>query len=188
MLRAHVTGSAEQNAGLGEESSVRLGRHGGLGDAEVDDARTWLTIDFNDEDVGRFEVAVNDCLPVSVLDGFTDLNEEPQTIGKRQFLLVAILGDRNALDIFHDEVGLSTGSGTGIENLGNAGMVHDGKRLAFRLEALKSDGVEHAGANELQGDLATNGRRLFGKPNLTHTTFTKNFEQAVRANGLEGCG
>ena len=165
---------------------VGLGRNGGLGDAEVDDARTWLAIDFNDEDVGGLEIAMNDGFLVGVLDGFTDLNEEAQTIGKRQLSLVAILGDGKALNVFHDEVGLSAESGAGIENLGNAGMIHDGKRLAFRLEALKSDGVEHAGANELQGDLTANGRGLFGKPHLTHATFTKNFEQAVRADGLEG--
>jgi hypothetical protein len=185
---AHITGSSEQDTSLSEDSGVGFGRNGGLGDAEVDDARTWLAIDLNDENVGGLEVAVNDGFLVRVLDGFTDLNKEAKTIGKRQFFLVAIASDGKALNVFHDEVGLAAWSGASIENLGNARMIHDGERLAFRLEALKSDGVEHAGANELQGYLAANRKGLFGKPDLTHATFTKNFEQAVRANGLEGCG
>jgi hypothetical protein len=168
LLWAHVTGSSEQDASLGEESSVGFGRNGGLGDAEVDDARTWLTIDFNDENVGGLKVAVNDGFLVGVLDGFADLNEETETIAKRQFFLVAILSDGKPLNVFHDEVGLSAESGASIENFGNAGMIHDGERLTFRLKALKSDGVEHAGTDELQGHLTANRRGLFGKPNLTH--------------------
>lgn len=50
----------------------------------------------------------------------------------------------------YDEVRLAVGSGAGVEDLGDSGMIHAPERLTFRFEALQENVVGHTGANELQ--------------------------------------
>src|SRR5437773_1148877 len=66
---------------------------------------TGLVVVGGDENVGGFQIAVDDPLLVRVLDGRTYLHEQVQPLRHTQPRGVAILGDRHALDVLHDEEG-----------------------------------------------------------------------------------
>ena len=57
------------------------------------------------QDVGGLQVAVDDPLLVGVLHGAADEHEQLQPFPDREPLPVAILGDGQAADQLHDEVG-----------------------------------------------------------------------------------
>jgi hypothetical protein len=81
LLGAHVLGGADELSVLGEEGLLRQTVVDGLGDAEVDDlGGGFAVVGEGDEDVGGFEVAVNDALVVGVLDGLADGHEEPESL------------------------------------------------------------------------------------------------------------
>src|SRR5260370_26636823 len=83
--------------------------------------------------------------PRGVLHAFANFGKEFNAFANGQALLVAIQSDGNAGDVLYDEVRLAVGSGAGVEDLGDSGMIHARKRLAFRLEALQENVVGHTG-------------------------------------------
>ena len=86
-------------------------------------------------DVRWLEVAVNDPLLMSVLDGLADLHEQIQPLPCRVAALVAVVGDRHPFDQLHHKVGAS-GVGTApIEHMGDVWVVHQRQRLPLGLEA-----------------------------------------------------
>ena len=117
-------------------------------------------------DVGRLKVAVYDRFLVSVLHAFANFGKEFNAVANGPALLVAIPSDGNAGDVLHDEVRLAVGSGAGVEDLGDSGMIHARERLAFRFEALQENVVGHIGANELQRYETAQGSGLLRKPHL----------------------
>ncbi len=81
---------------------------GRLGYAKVDDLGNRLAVVAGDQHVGRLDVAVNDAFLMGVLDRLTDGYEEFQPLPEREVVLVAVAGDRHALDQIHHEVGPAT--------------------------------------------------------------------------------
>ena len=70
-----------------------------------------------------------------VLDRLADRDEQLQPLAGRQLPLVAVVGDRDALDQLHHEVGAARVGGAGVEDPGDVGVVHQGQGLALGLEA-----------------------------------------------------
>ena len=60
---------------------------------------------------------MDDPLLVGVLHRLADRDEQLQPLPGRQLVLVAVLGDRHALDQLHDEVGPAGFGGAGVEDL-----------------------------------------------------------------------
>ena len=52
-------------------------------------------------------------------------------------------------------------------------MIHDGQRLALGLESLHDRLVVHPGLDQLERDLPSHRRGLFGQPDLSHSAFAK---------------
>ena len=75
-----------------------------LGDPEVEQRRHALG---RDEDVAGLQVAVDDEVLVGVLHRGADLAEEPQPVPDREAAVPAVVEQRNALDVLHDEVRLA---------------------------------------------------------------------------------
>ena len=75
-----------------------------LGHAEVDDLGHRLAVVGRDQHVGRLDVAVDDPLLMRVLDRLADGDEQLEPLVRRELILVAVVGDRNAADQLHDEV------------------------------------------------------------------------------------
>ena len=98
-------------------------------------------------------------------------------------LLVAVLGDRHALDQLHDEVGPAALRRPGVEDLGDVRVVHHGQGLALGLEAGDHPPAVHPRLDDLQGHLAAHGVRLLGQPDDAHAPLADLPHQHVRADG-----
>ena len=122
---------------------------------------------------------MDDPLLVGVLHGLANRDGELEPLSRRQSLLVAEPGDRDPLDQLHDKVGPAVGRRVGVEHLGDVRVVHQGQRLALRLEAGDHLLRVHAGLDDLQGDLAAYGLVLLGQEDSAHAALAEGFEQQV---------
>src|ERR1700693_117246 len=89
---------------------------------------------------------------VSVLNAFADPHEQLEALADFQLFLIAVVADRWTGNVFHHKVRLTFRSGAGVEDLGNAGVVHDSEGLALGLKSLKERIVVHTCANELDSN------------------------------------
>ena len=105
LLGAHVQRRADELVEAGEQRPLGEAPAGGLGDAEVDDLGDGHAVDDGHQHVGGLQVAVDDPLLVGVLHGPADQDEQLQPLGDRKVLAVAVVGDRQAADQLHHEVG-----------------------------------------------------------------------------------
>ena len=104
MLRAHVFQRADHRAVLREQGPLGQFLLGRFGYTEVDHFGNRLTVIQRDHYVGWFDVAVNDALLMGVLNRVADRHEQFQPLSRCQVIVVAVLGDGDAVDQFHDEV------------------------------------------------------------------------------------
>ena len=70
-------------------------------------------------------------LPNGVADG----NKQFKSLRGPKPLIVAVLGDGNSANQFHDKIWIPAYSSSGIEDFGNILMIHHGDGLALRLES-----------------------------------------------------
>ena len=159
---------------------------GRLGDAEVDHLGRRPAVDERDQHVRRLDVAVDDPLLVGVLDRPADRDEQLQPLAGRELGFVAVLGDRDAVDQLHHEEGPAGAGGPGVEDFGDVGMVHQGQRLALGLEPGDDLAGVHAGLDDLERDLAADGRLLLGHVDDAHAAFADLLEQLVRSDPRTG--
>ena len=87
---------------------------------------------------------------------------------RRQVVVVAVLGDRHAVDQLHDEVRPARFRGPGVEDAGDVDMVHHGQGLTLGLEAGDDLAAVHAGLDDLERHLALDGLGLLGHPDRAH--------------------
>ena len=99
-----------------------------------------------------------------------------------QLVLVAELGDGDAADQLHDEVGPAAGGLAAIEDLGDVRMVHQGQRLPLGLEAGDDLARVHARLEDLEGDLAADRLLLLGHEDDAEAAFADLLQQLVRAD------
>jgi hypothetical protein len=186
LLGAHVLRRADDGPELGEERAFGQPLVDGLGDAEIDDLGDGLAVVERDQDVGRFDVAVDDALLVGVLDGLADRDEQLQPLPGVEPVLVAILGDRHPLDQLHHEVGPAGLGGAGIQHAGNIGVVHQRQGLAFGLEPGDDLVGVHARLDDLQRHAASDRVFLLGHEHGAHPTLADLLEQLVGTDTRAG--
>ena len=155
---------------------------GGLGQAEVDDLGHGLAVDLGHQDVRGLQVAVDDGLLVGVLHAVADLGEQLQPRRGAQPLAVAVAGDGFAFDVLHDEEGAAPGGRAGVEDPGDAGVVHHGQGLPLGVEAGDHPAGVHAQLDDLQGDAPAQGLGLLGLEDLAHAALAQAAHQAVGAD------
>ena len=107
---------------------------GRLGHAEVDHLGRRPAVHLRHQHVAWLEVAVDDPLLVGVLDRLADRDEQLQPGLHREPLLVAVLGERHALDQFHDEERLAGRGEAAVVDAGDVGVVHHRQRLPLGVE------------------------------------------------------
>jgi hypothetical protein len=129
-----------------------------------------------DQDVGGFEVSVDDAFLVCVLDGLADLDEEVEALVDGELVFVAVGGDGGAVDELHDEVWAAGFGGAGVVDLGDVLVVHHREGLALGLEAGDDLGAVHAGLDDLECDFAADGGLLLGHVDDAHAAFADFFE------------
>ena len=100
MLRTRKVrrGRAFQRHGL---AARRLGTQQ-FGDAEIKEAKRFVVFH---QDIGGLQIAVNDGMLVSVEDRFANSSKKAQAPVDRTVVLVAVDGERNTFDVFHDKKG-----------------------------------------------------------------------------------
>ena len=104
----------------------------------------------------------------------------------REVVLVAIVGDLDAADQFHDEVRPPGFGRAGVEDLGDVRMVHQRQRLAFGFEAGDDLPGVHAQLDDLEGDAAAHRFLLLGHIDHAAAAFADLLEQLVAANAVAG--
>ena len=129
---------------------------------------------------------MDDALLVGVLHRLADRHEQLQPLLGRQPGLVAELGQRQAVDQFHDEERLARRRQAAVEHAGDVGVIHHGQRLPLLLEARQHGLGVHAGLDELERHLAFDGLGLLGDPDLAHAAFADLLLQRVAA-GDDAC-
>ena len=65
---------------------------------------------------------VEELIP-GVMDGLADPHEEPESLGHRQVAVVAVIRDGHPFDQFHHEVRPASVGGSGVQDLGDMGVV-----------------------------------------------------------------
>ena len=128
-FRGHVGRGAEETGGEGELRVV--GGIGEAGEAEVGDAGFAIG---GEEDVRRFEVAVEDALLVGVGDGAGGFFEETGGGGWGGETGAEGIGEGAALDEFHGVVGLPVAVAE-VEDGDDAVVAETGGGLGFAAEA-----------------------------------------------------
>ena len=173
-------------ADFGEQRAFGQLLAGGLGDAEIDHLGHRLAIVQSDQHVGRLQIAMDDALLMCVLHGLADGNEQFEPFPRRQMFLIAKLGDRDAFDQLHDEIGAAAVGRAGVKNLGDIRMIHDGQRLPFGLEAGDDLRRVHARLDDLDGNHAADRLFLFGQEDDAHAAFAELLKQFVGADACAG--
>ena len=98
--------------------------------------------------------------------------------------VIAVLGDGNAFDEFHDEVG-RTFKDASIEDLGDVRVIHQGQGLAFLLKACQQAFAVAARFDQLDGDPALYRFFLISDVDGAHATFAELFAELVGADLVE---
>ena len=112
-----------------------------------------------------------------VLHRLADRHEQLQPLAGRQAVVVAVLGDRDALDQLHDEERAAVLGRPGVEDLGDVRVVHQRQRLPLRLEARHHLPAVHPRLDELDGDQALDRLGLLGHPDGAHAALADLFQQ-----------
>ena len=97
-------------------------------------------------------------------------------------LLVAVLGDRDPVDVFHGEVGTTLRRRARVEHARDVRMVHQRQRLAFRLEARDDFSRVHSGLDHLERDLTADRLLLLGQPHFAHAALADGAQQPIRSD------
>ena len=105
-----------------------------------------------------------------------------QALWNAELVLVAVLGDGDALHQFHHEVGPAGVGRAGIEDLGDVGMVHHRQRLPLGLEAGDDLPRVHAELDDLERHPAADRLFLLGHEHDAEAAFADLFQQLVAAD------
>src|SRR5258708_5582180 len=94
-------------------------------------------------------------------------------------MLIAVVGDFDSPNEFHDKIRPAGFRRSGIEYFGDVTVVHQRQRLSFSLKPGNDAFSVHARFNNLQGDPTTNRFFLFGHENNPATPFSDLLQQLV---------
>jgi hypothetical protein len=108
------------------------------------------------------------------------MNRPSRARGK--LILHPIVGNGDALDQLHNEVGQAGLRRAGVKHLGDVRVFHKGQRLSLRLKAGNDLPRVHAWLGDFQRHLAADRLLLLSDEDETHTALADLFHQPVRAD------
>ncbi len=125
---------------------------------------------------------MDDPLLVGVLDRLADRHKQLQPLPRGQLVIVAILGDRHAVDQLHDEIRQAGFGGPNVEDAGDVDVVHHGQGLPLGLEAGDDLAAVHARLDDLERDLALHGVGLLRHVDRAHAAFADLLQDLIRTD------
>ena len=182
LLGAHVFEGADDGAKLGEHRPLGQPLLDRFGHAEVDHLGLGLAVAEGHQHVGWLDVAVDNPLLVGVLDRPADREEEFEPFARRQEMLVAVFGDRDAVDQFHHEVRPPGLGRADIEDPGDVGVIHHRQSLAFGLEPRDHLRGVHAWLDDFERHPAPDRLLLLDHEDGPHAALADLLEKFVEAN------
>ncbi len=197
LLRAHVRDGPDELPRVGVHRGALQAGPGEAGDPEVEDLRLCAPVErcgagrgrglaFDDQDVPRLEVAVNDPPLVRVLDRIADPHEQVQPRPDVEPALLAVTCKRQAGDELHREIGpllpveLRVAR---VVDLRDPGVPQASEHIHLLLEATQQGPRERTGADDLHRD-GTVGKRLRRLVHAPHPALAQQAQDAVRADTL----
>ena len=121
---------------------------------------------------------------VGMLYGRADIPEKLQALAGIKLPLIAEVGDGNALDQLHGEVGPPAGGDTSFEHPRNIRVAHHGECLAFRFKTGQHLLGVHARLDHLQRNHAPHRFHLLGHPDHSESSFSDLLAQDEVAHPL----
>ena len=182
LLRTHVLQGAHDRAFGGLERAFGQLLIDRLGDPEVDHLGDCLAVDDRDQDVGGLDIAVDHPFLVSVLDRLANRDHQGHPLAWAQPRAFGVLGDRQATDQLHHEIGPARGGASRVEDPGDVGMVHHRQGLTFVLEPGDDLARIHPRPDDLEGDLAADRAGLLGPVDDAHPASADHLADRVRAD------
>jgi hypothetical protein len=183
LFRAHVRRRAHDQTG-GRLVLAAHGRIEQFGHAEVEDLDDRARGAFDDEDVVRLEIAVDDAGVVGGVEGRGDLPHQFDGVvdadGAAGF---HVTGELDAFEELHDQVEPAVGELAEVEHLDDVRIVDLVDGLGFGHEAVGHLGVgRERGHQDLDGDLAADVRVL-AEEDLAHGARAEQRFDLVIADG-----
>ena len=122
---------------------------------------------------------------MSRIDRRAHRTKQFQAIGDGQAATVAVLVDRPAIDVLHDQIGHSLGRRAPVEQAGNVRMIQTGKQLALLIKSPQQRLPAAAVTDELDGHLLLELAVVADRPvHRTHPATADDLFQAVRADAI----
>ncbi len=155
-----------------------------FGDAEIE--QLWLAAGI-DQDIGGFEIAMNDEAAMGVGDAVADVEEKLEAAADVELGGVGV--DGLSIDVFHDEEGAPGGGVAGVDDVNDGGVLEGSEELTLSEEALAPDGAEAIAAQQLDGDLLLQfAIDALGEVDGAHAAAAEQGQDAVGAEGIAGRG
>ena len=140
---------------------------------------------FGHQDVGRFDVTVNDQVLVRIVNSGTNCLEQSQPFINRQSVQIAIGVYAHPVDVLHDEVGNAVAGCAAVVKARDIGMFEVGEKLALVPQAKLGLRIDQTMAAQFYGDLLVKVLvRPLRKINHSHTTGAQQSLYAIRADHL----
>jgi hypothetical protein len=180
LLGAHVGECAEQLPDV--SLTRRLGV--AVGDPRQPEIQDLGLAVLVDQDIARFQIAMDDAALMGVLNGFTDLNHQSQALARVQVPRIGIFTKGLAADDFHGEVRLEAKPRIGrasLVDLRDTGVMEAAERLEFLVEAAEEFGAGPGGLDDLQRNSPTRSV-LLGLIHRSHPALAQQANNPVAPN------
>ena len=175
MLGTHVSRGPDDGIVDGKSTEIAIERIDGFGHSEVDHFGNHPPFLLPDQNVGGFEIPVDDSLLVGVFDGTTNSDEKLKSFLNGKLPTGAVIGHGISCDIFHHEIRSPFIGRSRIDHAGDMRMVHSGEGLSFCFEARDHAFGIQSQFEDLQGDLSFDRKALLGEINGPAPAFANLF-------------
>lgn len=134
-----------------------------------------------DEQIGRFEIAMQDTALVRMGDGPTRLKEQARASGGIKRIPLAKVVDSFASNVFHHQI-RATIHGAAIEQAGNVGMVQCCQSLPFGPKASEPFVRGRSGDDDLDSHFLPVIDNPLGSIDDAHAALADHFTDLIRSN------
>src|ERR1035438_9873801 len=109
LFRAHVAWCSNDDAYTSSQRELFRARFHGFRQTEINDFGHRPAVLFGDQNIGWFQIAVQNGFLVRMLDAVADQHEQFDTLASADLVRGAVIVDRHAFHIFHREIGTAFG-------------------------------------------------------------------------------